>query len=707
MPYNVNYTDSANNPPITVFDNTSNEDTSLVFPGRNVTGYGQIIAENFLGLLENFASATQPVNPVEGQLWYDSSNSTLQLYDGSNWKAASGIQKGPTEPSVENSKIGELWVDTTNQQLRIYSGTRWILVGPSESSIDGLRYGPAVETIADSNNLDRTILTLYIKDVPVIIISKDSFSPKITIAGFPLIKAGININTPATVAELGDFEGGLIPKLYATAANADALNVLGVEVPAGKFLRSDTVNTTDFGLNVKSNSGLTIGIDSTFNLLSSSTAAKIYNSATGSSIDLQVNRNGIPNTILRVIGNRVGINKADPDFELDIDGSARVSESLIVTDITESTNLNNGAFRVAGGAAITKNLLVGDGIDITGITQTNNVQPKATDLYDLGTTARRYNNVRAKTLIAEEITGPTGTIVITGNLNGNANTANNLKNVTSFQLAGDVISTPVSFDGQVGSYTKIFETTLTSNIIVNKEEPFPNRSKNTDFVLTYRPGAGATPAGLFKQSRDTFVGDLAVPIGTILPFAGSTAPYGYLLCDGSEIERIKYAELYDVVGVTYNGSTALNGVGTFRLPDMRGRFPLGRDNMDNSGTVPSPAGPYIDAGGGNVDRVPGIEADTIGQGAGQSSVALTLSNLPEHTHSLKNGNVPYFAIRTDTAVNPPATTGLGPTAPGQAQYLNNSGPVTTPDGTTLGNAIGIMNPYLTLNYIIRSGPPLF
>lgn len=707
MPYNVNFTDRENKSPITVFDNTSSEDTSLVFPGRNVTGYGQIIAENFLHLLENFASAAEPINPVEGQLWYDVANGVLQIWDNTNWKAASGIQKGLSEPSVENSKIGELWVDTTNQQLRIYSGTRWILVGPSESSIDGLRYGPAVETIADSNNIDRIILTLYIKDIPVVIISKDSFSPKLTIAGFPLINAGININNPATVAELEEFEGGLLPKLYATAARADALSVLGVEVPAGRFLRSDIANTTDFGLTVKNNSGVTIGIDSTFNLSASTTAAKIYNSATGSSVDLQVNRNGIPSTILRVIGNRVGINKLDPDFELDVDGSARINNNLIVTDITESTNLNNGSFRTAGGAAISKNLLVGDGIDITGITQTNNVQPKLTDLYDLGTTTSRYNNVRAKKLIAEEITGPTGSIVITGNLNGNANTANNLRNVTSFQLAGDVISTPVSFDGQVGSNTKIFQTTLTSDIIANKEEPFPNRSRNTDFVLTYRLGRGQTPAGLFKQNRDTFVGDLGVPIGSILPFAGTTAPFGYLLCDGSEIEKIKFSELFDAIGVTYNGSAALNGVGTFRLPDLRGRFPLGRDNMDNSGTVPSPAGPFIDAGGGNVDRVPGIEADTVGQGAGQSSVALTLSNLPEHTHSLRNGNVPYFAIRTDTAVNPPATTGLGPTAPGQAQYLNNSGPVTTPDGTTIGNAIGIMNPYLTLNYIIRSGPPLF
>jgi hypothetical protein len=128
MPYTVNFTDRDNKSPLEVFDNTSSTDTSLTFPGRNVTGYGQTIAENFLALLENFASAEQPINPIEGQLWYDSTNGFLQLYDGTNWKAASNIQKSPTEPSVETSKVGELWVDTTNQQLRIYTGTRWILV---------------------------------------------------------------------------------------------------------------------------------------------------------------------------------------------------------------------------------------------------------------------------------------------------------------------------------------------------------------------------------------------------------------------------------------------------------------------------------------------------------------------------------------------------------------------------------------------------
>lgn len=703
MPYTVNFTDRDNKTPITVFDNTSNTDTSLTFPGRNVTGYGQIIAENFLSLLENFASAAEPVNPVEGQLWYDSTNGVLQIWDNTNWKAASGIQKGPTEPAVPDSKVGELWVDTTNQQLRIYTGTRWILVGPSESSVDGLRYGPVVEKVSDSDNIDRFILIFYIADIPVIIVSKDSFTPKVLISGFAVIRSGVNVANPETAPEIANFVGGFLPKLFGTASNADALNVAGIEVPAGRFLRTDTINTTDFALNVRTNAGITLGIDGTFNLSNTSTASKIYNSAAGSSIDVQTNRNGIPSTILRVIENRVGINKASPDYELDVDGTLGLSGSLIVSNNTASTNLNNGSIRTAGGMAVTKNLIVGDGVDITGILQTNNIQPKTTDLYDNGTVTRRWNTVRAKTIIADTIQG-----VLDGNISGNANTATNLKNVTSFQLAGDVVSPAVQFDGQVGSYTKVFNTTLTANIISAKDEPFPNSSKPGDFVLTYRPTAeSASSSGLFKQTRDVFVGDLGVPMGTIFPYAGTNAPYGYLLCDGSEVERSKFSALYDVIGTIYNGSDPLVGVNTFRLPDLRGRFALGKDNMDNAGSVPVATGGFVDAGGGTAGRVPDIKAQQLGGDAGQSSITLTLANLPEHSHSLSSARQDYSAVAVTTTIDPDATTGLGPTAPGQAQYLKDSGTIKKPTGVTLSTPVGTMNPYLTLNYIIRSGPPAF
>jgi len=704
MPYIVNFTDSDNKTPITVFDNTSSTDTSLVFPGRNVTGYGQIIAENFLHILENFASATAPVNPTEGQLWYDSENGILMIWDNTNWKSASNIQKSASAPSVETSKVGELWVDTTNQQLRIYSGTRWILVGPSESSIDGLRYGPAIEQIADSDNTTRSILTFYIADIPVVIFSKDSFTPKNTISGYAVIRAGMNINVPVSAPEIAQFVGGLLPKYYGTAQSADALNIGGTEVSSSKFLRTDTVNTTEYGLNIRNNSGVTVGIDGTFTVSTSSTAAKIYNSAAGSSLDLQVNRNGIASTILRILDNKVGINKSSPAEALDVDGNILTNGALIISNTTESTNFSNGSLRTAGGVSITKNLIVGTGLDVTGVTQTNNIQPKSTDTYDSGTGLRRWKTVRAKTVIADEIEG-----VLNGNINGNANTATNLKNVTTFQLSGDVTSPAVAFDGQVGSYTKIFTTSLTANIIKSKSEPFPNVSNKNDYVLTYRASEESTASlGLIKQTRNTFVGDLGVPMGAIMPYAGASAPYGYLFCDGSEVEKSKFPDLFDAIGTLYNGASTLNGVNTFRLPDLRGRFALGKDNMDNGGTVPNALGGYIDGGGGNIDRVPDTKADILGEGAGSSSVALTLSNLPDHEHSLQNSGVQYSVVRVDTAINPPATTGLGPTASGQTQYLNTSGPIKKPDPSfALGTAIGIMNPYLTINYIIRSGPPTF
>jgi microcystin-dependent protein len=705
MPYIVNFTDNQNKSPITVFDNTSSTDTSLVFPGRNVTGYGQIIAENFLSLLENFASTDQPVNPIEGQLWYDSSSGTqtLKIWDNTAWKAASGIQKGVSQPAVENSKVGELWVDTTNQQLRIFTGTRWILVGPTESSVGGLRYGPVIEKIADSDNVDRFILLFYIADIPVIVISKDSFTPKTLITGFVTIRSGINISTPANSSEIANFVGGFLPLLNGTAKNAQALLVGGVEKAAGTFLRSDAINTTDYEIKIKNNNGLSIGIDETFKLLSTESSNSIYNSAAGSSLDLQTNRNGIPATIIRVVDNLVGINQENPTESLDVIGNFKLTGTLVSTNTTASSNLNNGSIRTLGGVAITKNLIVGDGIDVTGILQTNTIQPKLTNTYDLGTGLKRFNNIRAKTIIADTIQG-----VLEGNISGNANTATALTTVTSFQLAGDVVSPAVQFDGQVGSATKIFNATLTSNIIAGKSEPTPNRGKKGDFVLTYRPSESTlASSGLLKQTREVFMGDLAVPIGAILPYAGATPPDGYLLCDGSEIERSKYGDLYDIIGVIYNGAAPLLGVGTYRLPDLRGRFALGKDNMDNAGTVPTSAGPYVDAGGGTAGRVPDVQATILGGAAGLSSVPLTLVNLPEHSHTLSTATQDYAAVAVSTTLDPLATSGLGPTAPGQAQYLKDSGNVKKPVGVTLGTAVGLMNPFLSMNFIIRSGPPAF
>jgi microcystin-dependent protein len=709
MPYNINYTDRENKTPVTVFDNTSNTDTSLTFPGRNVTGYGQIIGENFLALLENFASPIQPVNPTEGQIWYNSDPavSSLLIWDGSDWKSASGVQKSPTQPGVEQTKVGELWVDTVNQQLYVFSGTTWILVGPNFST--GLKTGLQVERVIDSDDIERVVSILYVEDRPIVIISKDSFTPKTIIPQFPNIRSGITVAGPNVniSSETEVYIGGLLPKLYGTAASADGLNVADRIIESSKFLRSDVVNVVENAFNIKSDSGITFGIDGTFNISTSVTATKLYNNSPGSAIDFQLSSSGLANTILRIFDGKVGINNLAPTEPLDVAGNTKISGILRLTSTTNanisSTTANTGALQISGGASIAQDALILGQLKVNNTTFTANIEPQTTDLFSLGSSLKRWNEIRTKTLVAENIVG-----TIVGSISGNAGTATALQQQTTFSMTGDITAPSFSFNGAVGGTTKSFVTSISPNFISNArsistlslvEKPFSLRD---DVVLVNR----STQSRLLKATRDEFVGDLGLPIGAILPFAGPNIPFGFLLCDGSEILIAQYPALYQIIANIYNGVIPLRGVDTYRIPDLRGRFPLGKDNMDNGFQI-AVGNSNQDAGGGNADRVGGIEADTLGAAAGNSQPLLNVSNLPEHEHDMQgSAGQRYFAVRADTSVplDSGAFLGIGGTTANRLQYLPSSGGVSS---TELGQPYAVMNPFLTINYIIRAGAPEF
>lgn len=708
MPYTVNYSDTSNKTPITVFDNTSNTDTSIVFPGRNVTGYGQIIAENFLKLLENFASPTAPVNPTEGQLWFNSDLQVGQLliWDGSSWKSASGIQKSPVQPGVEEARVGELWVDTINQQLYVFSGSDWILVGPNFST--GLKSGLVVEQITDSTDVNRVILAVYVEDKPIIIISKDNFTPKIIIPQFPVIRAGVNVADPDIniSAQTEIYQGGFLPKLYGTATSADGLEISNVVIAASKFLRSDIVNTVEQLLNVRNDSGIFIGADGTLNISTSATSAKIYNSTVGSAIDLQSNLGSVPRTILRIINGNVGVNNLSPTESFEVTGNAKVNGQLIITDSTPTTNINNGSVRIAGGVAIEKNVIINDTLVVNSSITSGNIIPSVTDVLEIGSPSKRWNAIRTKTLFADSIVG-----VLEGSISGNAGTATSLQQQTTFQLTGDVTAPSFTFNGVSGGLTKIFNTSISSEFIVSKPAiesltpPNKDYSLSSDQILVFRDSV----SGLLRASRDTFVGDLGLPIGAILPYAGANVPDGFLFCDGSEVLIAKYETLYNIIGGTYNGVVPLLGTPgtTFRLPDLRGRFVLGRENMDNGEQVLTALGTPVDGGGGT--PAPGsnrVISGALGGVGGSNEYTLSTSQLPNHQHNLQgNAGTQYYASRVSTGV--PLDTGsflgAGGSTPNQVQYLPNSGGIT---GVT-GEPYGVVNPFATLNFIIRSGRSAF
>lgn len=130
------------------------------------------------------------------------------------------------------------------------------------------------------------------------------------------------------------------------------------------------------------------------------------------------------------------------------------------------------------------------------------------------------------------------------------------------------------------------------------------------------------------QAQDLAAGIASLPIGTILDYAGVTAPSGFLLCDGNAVSRSVYSGLFAVIGTTFGAG---DGSTTFNLPDLRGRIGVGLDNL----------------GGSDAGRL--AAANTLGDSGGSEKVTLTGANMPSHDHGgtiTSGGNKADF----DTAV---------------------------------------------------------
>lgn len=693
MSYEIDHSDKSNYGSITVEDQTINLETSLSFVGKKYTGYAKVIAENFLHLLENFASSTAPTNPVIGQLWYDTNTISnppqpqLKIWDGTTWNAAGGIKKSVNRPLAENSVIGDLWVDMANQQLYLWTGSTWILVGPQFS--DGSQTGVSVQSILDTANQPHLVILIYIGDKPVTIISTEEFRPKLTISGFDTIKPGINLSTI-------NFVAGQPNRLWGTAEKSAALVIGSNTIPASNFLRSDAANVTNFGISIRNNTGIVIGSDLVTSLSNTAQGETVlYNKTEGSRVFIRTNTNGLPTDIVTVFGNKVGINKTNPVEALDVVGNILASGKLTASDTTDTSSLTTGSIVTAGGVAVTKSIRVGQDATVVGTINSGSLIPNTNNTYDVGSSIKKWKSIYATEVTADNFYG-TFSGQVSGSVTG---TATRLASPTVFRLTGDVSSNNISFNGQQLNGEAVFTTAISSDFITTKTAV--TNVLTTDEILINRVGVG-----LRKLSKQTFFNSVAsVPIGTILPFAGQTPPTGYLLCDGSEQLIANYSELFSIIGYTYKDPNLLQGTSTFALPDLRGRFGLGADNMNNATQVPSKIdGSLISTINATADRVTNVSADSIGLGAGSEDKTIGISNLPDHEHDLKgsNGNQ-YYAFRnvpgqpSDTG----AISGNGPTSAATGQYLPLSGGIDTVG--TLGNPLNVMNPYLTINYIIFTG----
>jgi len=162
-----------------------------------------------------------------------------------------------------------------------------------------------------------------------------------------------------------------------------------------------------------------------------------------------------------------------------------------------------------------------------------------------------------------------------------------------------------------------------------------------------------------KKFKDLYaMGGGLSPVGSVISFAGATAPTGWLLANGATVSRTTYATLFAVVGEIYGAG---DGSTTFEIPNLAGNVPVGK----------------------SAD----IEFDTLGENGGEKKHTLTVDELAEHNHAIKTE---YGGSSIATIVDT-TTSNYGPTI-GTTTYIASAG------GDTPHNNL---QPYITLNYIIK------
>jgi microcystin-dependent protein len=167
---------------------------------------------------------------------------------------------------------------------------------------------------------------------------------------------------------------------------------------------------------------------------------------------------------------------------------------------------------------------------------------------------------------------------------------------------------------------------------------------------------------------------LRTPSGIINPFAGGSAPAGWLLCDGTAISRTTYADLFAVISTTYGAGDSST---TFNLPNLKGRIPVG---LDSSQT----------------------EFNTNGKTGGAKTHTLTSTEMPQHSH-IQDA---HSHTTPGTGHSQLATPGYSHLGGNGSWYFNSMASGTDPTTATNqntggGGAHNNLQPYLVLNYIIK------
>ena len=187
---------------------------------------------------------------------------------------------------------------------------------------------------------------------------------------------------------------------------------------------------------------------------------------------------------------------------------------------------------------------------------------------------------------------------------------------------------------------------------------------------------GAITATSVAATSSVTVGGTSVlsPAGAIMQYAGSSAPSGWLIADGSAVSRTTYAALFAVISTTYGSG---NGSTTFNLPNLKGKVPVGVDSSDTS-------------------------FDVLGETGGAKTVDLshshTANSAGSHSHTGATDRAIYQAGQASNVL----TQSSSDSPPGHNHGIATDGAHTHSTTTSLSATQSIVQPYIALNYIIKT-----
>ena len=351
MAYTINKTDGT--VVATITDGTINTSTSLTLFGKSYSGFGELLNEDLVKLLENSASTSAPTAPLKGELWYDTTNTVLKVYNGSEFEPTGGSQASATAPS--SPSIGDLWLDSTNDQVFVYTGDsrshqvndEWELLGPVFTA-GQTESGWRIETLASSGG-NKVVSSMYAGGTRVAMLSAETFTPSVTQTGFASVKAGFTLNSTLGAV----FEG-----TNTQASNIDVsgtTNTSGTIIAGGNFLRADTSDTTTGTLTVDADGGVIIGDAQELSITVSSNNVTIAQTSQDKDLSFTINDGGSTVTPLKFTGASGAITMVGDvtlTGNLTVSGEYNASSSAINTYDDAFIKLNNGNSEVDSGVIV-------------------------------------------------------------------------------------------------------------------------------------------------------------------------------------------------------------------------------------------------------------------------------------------------------------------------------------------------------------------